>query len=679
MAGTAATSRSGGVRMRTAARLPVWLLAAGVTVAVLAVAIAVGLPLVDDTDTVLGRVSVVCFVVGMTALALTGAVLLQRDKASRMGWILVATGLAGLVSRLVAGALVAAVQAGIDVPAGWLWLVNWVWVPAQFAFLELLLRFPTGRLPGPLWRVVEWAAAGWTLVAVAVLSLVPGPLGADPLAHVQNPFGVGEVPGLLTSALGPVFLVGNALVVVCCAAPVVRWIRGGAEVRQQLRWVLAAVVFLAMAAPVAALGGVLELLEAAAFLALPAAIAVAVLREGLWGLGRAVRRTLVSATATAVLASGYLLIVLTVDLPAAPVIAAVIVAALALPVRNVAQRLLERVLFGSRGDPERALEQLSASLRQPTDSPAATLVRTVAEIMRSPRVAIEDAAGRLIVESGPLPADDPQVERIPLAAGGIQEGWLVVAERAPGEGLDDTDMRLLDRIAAQAGLVIHADRLAGEVRTSYSRLVAVREEERARLQRELHDGIGPVLAGIVLKSEAARNLARNDAATMPEGDARRLDGVLEAIGSDAEAMTRDVRRIIDELRPVSLRADGLATAVGDAVRRLAPGLDAHLEVPSDLDLGEDAELAVYRVTTEAVRNAFQHARARRLSVRIGERDGTVSVAVEDDGLGMDGSRPGVGMRSMRERVEALGGTFAVGPAARGRGTLVTARIPEVGP
>ncbi|WP_022886607.1 sensor histidine kinase [Glaciibacter superstes] len=669
----AAAYRADGLLREIAGRVPVWTLVSGLVVSMLAIGFAIGLPL-GATHSVLSRVAVVAFVVGMTALALTGAVLLQQDVAAPMGWWLVAAGLTGLLSRLSIGAIVAAVGQGADVPAVILWTTNWSWVPAQFALFELLLRFPTGRLPNRWWRIVEIGAILWFALTVAVTALLPGPLGTEPLSHVHNSLGWSAASVSLNAALGPAFLAIPVLTALCAGALLWRWVRGGELERQQLRWILTAAVLLAVTAALAGLGGALQLAEAAAYVFLPAVVAVAVLQHGLWSLGRAVRKTLVYAAATAVLAGCYLALVLLLDNAATPVIAALFVGVLALPVRNFFHWLLELLLYGERGDPDRAVEMLSERLHRDSGSLANTVAAELARSLRLPYVALLDADGMLVADAG-IPGTEGL--RLPLQVNGIDSGALIAHERAAGEGLGAKDRRLLARVAAQAGLAVRAEGLRSDLQQSYARLASVRDDERARLQRDLHDGIGPSLAGIVLQSEAARNLSRGAAVSSSEG--RRLDAVLESIGSNAEEIVHDIRRIIDELRPATLEAVGLRDALVDLANKLTPGLRLHADITQRMPvLDQDAELSVFRMTGEAMRNVARHSWARNIWVRIDADETTLIVRVEDDGVGLGGSQPGVGMRSMRERAKNLGGTLTTGLRAGGVGTAVVAHIPLAG-
>jgi two-component system, NarL family, sensor kinase len=651
-----------------AARLPMWCLVAGLVTSVLAVGLAIGLPL-DGTESVLSRIAIVSFVVGMTALALSGAALLQQDGAHPMGWWLIAAGLAGLASNLVIGSIVAGVQHGVELPIEVVWSSNWVWIPAQFAVLELLLRFPTGRLPSRLWRAVEALLVAWSVWAVTVTGLLPGPLGTEPLAGLDNPFGWAAASEFLNLALTPTFLAIPVLTVLCASAMLWRWFRSGAVERQQLKWILAAALFLAIVTPFASLGEVPQLAEAAGYLLLPAALAVAVLQDDLWELGRVVRRSLVYAGATAVLAGCYLIIVLVVGGALTPIVAAVVVAALALPVKNFFQWMLERILFGQRGDPARTVARLSESLHRESPSLSQTVVTQLADSLRLPFVALEDAGGVQLATAGTPGAE---AARLPLTVSGVETGWLVAHERASGEGLDAKDRRLLAMVATQAGLAVRAESLAADLRKAFARLATVREEERARLQRDLHDELGPSLAGIVMQSEAARNLVASGAAAKPG----QLDSVLEGIGTHAEALVQDVRRMIEGLRPASLRTRGLGAAIKEAAGRLASGLRLDVDAPDQLPgLEPEAEVTVFRVAVEAVLNAARHAQAESVRVRIVHEDDALVVQVDDDGRGLRGAQPGVGIRSMRERVEAMGGTFTVGDGPGGRGTSVAVRIP----
>jgi signal transduction histidine kinase len=276
---------------------------------------------------------------------------------------------------------------------------------------------------------------------------------------------------------------------------------------------------------------------------------------------------------------------------------------------------------------------------------------------------------------------------LPLIYQREEIGRLVIAPRAPGEGFSAADRSLLEDLARQAAVTVHAVRLTTDLQRSRERLVETREEERRRLRRDLHDGFGPTLASLALGLNVARKL-------MAREQLRDADGVLDRLEQETEATVVDVRRLIYGLRPPALDDLGLVAAIrqqaesqgfvleGEDTGHMAASEDGStlfsLDVPGELPLLPAAvEVATYRIVQEALTNVARHARAGTCSVHISvdRASATLACEVTDDGVGMpDGRRAGVGLSSMRERAEELGGRCEIGSGPEG-GARVLARLP----
>jgi signal transduction histidine kinase len=252
-------------------------------------------------------------------------------------------------------------------------------------------------------------------------------------------------------------------------------------------------------------------------------------------------------------------------------------------------------------------------------------------------------------------------------------GELVASAREPGRPLTKRDEATLTELASYVAVVVHALQLSEDLQRSREQIVVAREEERRRLRRDLHDGLGPELAAIALELETVRDLA--DGPGTPAGSKA------ESLRAHVRDVVSDVRRIVDDLRPPMLDDIGLAAAVEQQARRLS-GSELCVDVAVDElpPLSAAVELAVLRIAGEATTNAVRHSGARRARVALGWADGLVEVVVADDGHGFDvgTSTGGVGLGSMRERALELGGSCTV-ESAPGRGTTVRALLPAPGP
>lgn len=340
------------------------------------------------------------------------------------------------------------------------------------------------------------------------------------------------------------------------------------------------------------------------------------------------------------------------------------------PLRERLQRAVNRWMYGERDDPYAVLSHLGRRL-ETTVAPEAvlpTIVETIAQTLKLPYAAIEWQHGgeRVTAASYGLMRGEPI--HIPLSYQGDPVGRLILSPRAPQEPFAPGELRLLKDIAHQAGVAAHAVRLTADLQRSRERLVTTREEERRRVRRDLHDGLGPTLAAISLNLEAARNLLKTD----PQA----ADTLLAGLHAQAQGAIADIRRLVYDLRPPALDELGLVSAIREhAAQYKANGLDVALQAPDTLPpLPAAVEVAAYRIVQEALTNVIRHAAARTCVVRIAVNRG-LEVEVTDDGSGLPADvRAGVGLQSMRERAAELGGRCRV-ERRPGRGTRVSAWLP----
>ena len=424
-------------------------------------------------------------------------------------------------------------------------------------------------------------------------------------------------------------------------------------------------------------------------LLIPLSIGVAILRYQLWDIDIVINRTLVYGALTATIVGLYALVVGGLarvfhaqegDL-AASLVAAGVIAVLFAPLRERLQRGANRLMYGERDDPYRVLSRLGSRLES-TLAPDAVLpavAKTVKEALKLPYVAIQ-LRRQNGFETAAAAGDpvDQTLEEVPLVYGGETVGRLMLGPRAGEENFAPADRRLLEDLAHQIGVAAHAVRLTDEalrlsadLQRSRQRLVTAREEERRRLRRDLHDGLGPQLASLTMTAEAARDLVSTD----PERAQELLTNLVER----AQAAVSDVRHLVYALRPPALDALGLLGALrAHADHHSDGGVRVSVESPEQLPpLPAAVEVAAYRIVLEAINNAERHAEAHTCVVRVAPDEAAAALRVEivDDGRGIGEDRgTGVGLSSMRERAAELGGWCTVEALASG-GTRVRAYLP----
>jgi len=419
------------------------------------------------------------------------------------------------------------------------------------------------------------------------------------------------------------------------------------------------------------------------FLAVPVALGVAILRVQLFDIHVALRRSLVYGTLMLCVAGLYFLVVGLLGRMVEggtdwiALVTTVIVALVFSPLHRQTRRVVSGVLYGQRDDPYTIVSRLGERLETtavPLDV-LPELVTTVAEALRLPYAAIELVWADGVEEAARH--GDPSGAQLvlPLTHQGELIGRLVVGERTPGEGFGSRDRRVLEGLSRQIGMAARSARLTIEMQRSRERLIAAREEERRRLRRDLHDGLGPTLAATALQLQTARRLVERD----PDGAASMLGELSDQI----QGTIADVRHIVEDLRPPTLDQLGLGAALQEQAFRFCStdstsdgaGLQVVVTVEGDLrDLPAAVEVAAFRIGCEAMNNVVRHGQARTCEVRLCRAD-DLRLVVADDGRGMsERYRAGVGLESMRERAAELGGSLSVDSRPEG-GTVVSVRLP----
>lgn len=607
------------------------------------------------------------------ALPVVGAVVISRLPRHRVGWLMLVVGAAGCVSMLATQLAYLGIERdGASPVAVWgLWLSNVLWPLTVPLLALLLLWFPDGHVSGR-WRWLERILVGAAGIGVALGAFAPGEMARmtpDPSA-LNNPLGVAALEWLAPvafSGTAVVFAAGGPLAFV---AALLRWRRGSREERLQLQWVaaVAGIAFVVIAASLVAGvdGGDWEIVPLALLLlGIPAAMCVSILRYRLYDLDLFLNRTIVYVVASAVLLGLYLGgvqlsgQVLPEGGELSHVLPAALVALLYAPLRGHVQQMVNRRLFGHRGDAQRALLQMATELEAADPQTAlSALVESIAEALRLPYVALyppggEDADQRPVAVLGRL-AGAP-VE-IPMHHRGQEVGRLIVGSRSRAERLSSSDRAVLDALARHAAVAVFAIGVSEQLQQSRRHLVSAVEEERRRLRRDLHDGVGPTLAAVGLGLERAARELRSGT------DASDVASLVTSLRDELQASVVGIRQIVHDLRPPALDDLGLVGALRARAGMVATASHGQLTVTVSADdehplLPAAVEAAAYRIVDEALANMVRHSNATYCAVRI-SANGALSIEVEDNGTGMrTGWQPGVGLRSMRERVAELGGSI----------------------
>jgi signal transduction histidine kinase len=645
----------------------------------------------------------------MLGYGTVGAVVASRIPGNPLGWLMltIALGfvLVGLTSELVTYRYVTEPSTSIPFLDVAVWLSNWVFFVVFMPIPLILLLFPTGRVHSRRWRWVPGAVVAFSVVAAVAVIFSPGLIDND-VVQVPNPTGVEALrpvlgPVLFTAAVG---LFAGALASV--VALFLRFRRASGEERQQIRW-LAYLAALACVLLVGTIGSgltvdedqfnpVVEGLWLALFacigVAFPVAIGLSIIRHGLFDLDLVIKRTAVFAVlvaslmvvggvATLLIAAGVLPSL--DEQPALLLVAGVVLGLLLVPLYRFSTWLADRLVFGGRSTPYEVLTEFSGRVGSTYSSEDVLprMAQLVGEATRARASRVWLRVGRELQEVARWPADalegrtlDTDPERLPDLSGedGFEvrhQGELLGAlsvEPAPSDPMTPAKRRIVQDLASQAGFVLRNVRLIEELRASRQRLVAAQDEERRRLERNIHDGAQQQLVALTVKLRLLEQIAGRDPAKATE-----IAGQLQA---EATAALDDLRDLARGIYPPLLADKGLSAAL-EAQARKSPvpvSVDA-------VDLGrfsQDVEAAIYFSCLEALQNVTKYAEASQVKISLARNNGRLSFAVTDDGVGFDpaSASQGTGLQGIADRLDALGGTFEV-VSAVGEGTAVNGSVP----
>jgi signal transduction histidine kinase len=630
---------------------------------------------------------------GLTGLALTapGALVLRRTPRHPVAWILCLFGTQWTVDGLAASWLAYATADAAPLPGAALafWIYQRLGAALLLSLPLVLLCYPDGRLPTGRWRPAALLSLAATALLPLVLLVVPSDVAqaasGEPLPQALTGVDLDLTTVPLPDAVwAPLLQVAYAATPVSLLVPfavaVRRYRDASGPARRRMRWLVWAgtvdvLVMLATAVLPAEVTGP-ALTGAVGLTGL--AVAAGIARPDVLDVDRLLSGTLLYGALAASVVVADVAVVGAFRLIAgdelgerdAALLAVLLVLAGYTPLRDRLWRLVRRVALGRRDDPYGVVSGLAEQLER-SDGPEEQLLavaRSVAEAFRSSYVAVEverSAGERLLVEHGTPPAE---TRALPITYRGEAIGRLVLPRGGPRTVLSARDERLLGDVVRQAAAACRASDLATQLQRSRRLLVRAREEERRRLRRDLHDGLGPSLGAVALRIDTARNLS----AAAPE----QADALLKQARDDVRAALDDVRRLVHDLRPPALDDVGLLGAVGQLADRLrGPELSVQVSGAGLDGLPAAVEVAAYRIAAEALTNVARHAAARCCRVRIHLDDEDLVVEVVDDGVGIaPGTPAGVGLVSLRERAAELGGECQIRPADSG-GTIVRARLP----
>ena len=581
---------------------------------------------------------------------------------------------------------------------------------SQLIFVPLitvLLVFPDGHLLSRRWRLAIWLNTLLAALASLVALLDPNIVG-DGHRQLPNPIGLaGAHPALM--AINNV--VGGGAPVLFAVGLIslgIRYRRADADTRQQAKWLGAGVVVLVAAVVVGLITSPTSTwttpipiaAETIGFTAFPLCLGVAVLKYRLYGIDLVVNRALVYAALAVFITSVYVGIAVGIGTLVGSggkpnlglsIVATAIVAIGFQPLRDRLQRVANRLVYGERATPYEVLSQFSERVAESyaSDDVLPRMARVLAEGTNADLAEVWLRSGDVLQRAAvfPLQPTVPAAVHVNSAAElsipaadravavrhqGDVLGALTVTKRR-GESLTPIEIKLMDDLAHQAGLVLKnvgltADLQArlDDLRASRQRLVAAQDNERRRLERNLHDGAQQHLVAIKVKLGLVEMLATRD----PE----KARATVLALKHDADEALETLRDLARGIYPPLLAEKGLAAALQSQAAKAT--LPVHVDADGVGRYPQETEAALYFCTLEALQNVQKYAGASAATVRLHEDANQLLVEVTDDGCGFDVTTAarGAGLTNMEDRLDALGGTLQI-ESTPGVGTTLRATVP----
>ncbi len=639
----------------------------------------------------------------IAGFATVGALLGWKRPANPVGWLLAATGASYGIGALAG--LLGNFRPTLAL-SGWL---AWSWLFGLGLAVFAVLLFPTGALPSRRWRPVAWAAAAGLAAWVLGNAFAPRLLTSD--TATPNPLGAGGQLGSVFTGLAGAGAAAIAAAGLAAIVSLVFRYRHAATVeREQLKWLVYAGALIVTAllteplaeklvGPGAATVDLQNAVTSGAVALVPIAIGVAIFRYHLYDIELVISKTLVYGSLATFITGVYVVIVAGIgsvaEHRAAPnlglsLLATAIVAVAFQPVRERVQRLANRLVYGQRATPYEVLSEFSARVAGSTaaDDLLPRMARILAQGTGAARADVWLMVGGMLRDDASWPPGAPQLPALAATGAGVPAlagadrilavthqgevlGALSVSKR-PGEPLTPTEDKLLGSLAAQAGLVLRnvglkAELLAklDDIRASRQRLVAAQDEERRRIERNIHDGAQQQLVALAIKLNLTESLVGTDA----DGERE----LLAELRKEAVDAVQDLRDLARGIYPPLLAGEGLAAAL-QAQARKSP-VPAEVVADGVGRYPQDVEAVVYFCVLEALQNVAKYAGASCARVRLAGAGDALEFEVTDDGAGfeLDGKSYGTGLQGMADRLNALGGTLDV-RTSPGAGTVITGRI-----
>jgi signal transduction histidine kinase len=641
------------------------------------------------------------------AIASVGVLVIRSQERNSLGWLFLASSFAVLLVFALneVGVYGLFGTPGAIPGAIWLvWLGQWGWVLGfgpVLLFMSLL--FPDGRLPSRGWRPFAWGSAVFLLLIVVASMFVPGAMTTNGRRVGPNPAAVNALGPVLRGFLAASYPMAAVAALVSAASVVVRYRRADGERRRQIKWFAFGVVFMVVmfgAGGIADAFGnttVSDTLSTVGFLALPAGAGIAILRYQLWDIDVVINKTVVYALLAAFITAVYVAIVVGIGQVVGStrnlglsILATALVAVGFQPVRDRVQHFANRLVYGKRATPYQVLSEFSGRMSgaYASEELLPRMARILAEGTGAARANVWLHVGTELYPEATWPegAEQPLAVSVPDSAlppvpgtdrilPVTHQGELLGAlsvTKSRGDSLRPAEEKLMADLASGAGLVLRNVRLTAELlarleelKQSRQRIVAAQDEERRKLERNLHDGAQQQLVALQVKLSLAERLAEQDC---------RVKDQLSGLKIEAGEALENLRDLARGIYPPLLADQGLAAALTSQARKAT--LPVSIESDGIGRYPQEQEAAVYFCVLEALQNVAKYAGATHATVRLHEDDGHLAFEVTDDGAGFDTTTMsyGTGLQGMADRLSAQGGTLEVS-SRPGDGTTVMGRVP----